>query len=61
MHLFNFAATLSWRATLVTDPDEILANGDVVLEEFNQDDFQEIEVPSPLTIGHRSKDNKEAC
>lgn len=41
LHLFNFSATLSWRAT---EDDEVLANGDVVLEEFNQDDFQQIEV-----------------
>jgi hypothetical protein len=44
LHLFNFSATLSWRVTLNTNPEEILANGDIVLEEFNQDDFQEIEV-----------------
>ncbi len=27
------------------NPDEILSNGDLTLQEFNQDDFQEIEAP----------------
>jgi len=44
IYLFNYSGTLSWRAKAIMNPEEIIANGDLVLQEFNQDDFQEIEV-----------------
>jgi len=52
---------LSWKAALATEPDEILAKGEVILEEFNQDDFKDIEVTHNLTLDRRNKGRYESC
>lgn len=42
IHLFTFTGTLNWKAK--NSDEEEVNDGDLIVKEFNQDDFKELEV-----------------